>query len=336
MKTEIIKIKDRGHAAISKAAEIMLNGGLCAFPTETVYGLGAIATEKKAVAKIFAAKGRPQDNPLILHITGIDMLAACCKDIPDTAYILADAFWPGPLTMVLWRNENIPSSVACELETIAVRAPENPIALALIEACGKPIAAPSANLSGTPSPTTAAHVAADLSGRIEMILDGGACEIGLESTIIDLTAFEINILRTGAITQDMLEAVLGRKITAPKNSERPKAPGMKYRHYAPKARIIFLPAAGGQLEQISDKLEKGVRIGVLASKETACLYDKRAVILQLGSRDNHKQLAQNLYACLRKFDEYGVDEIYSEVFDNAGLCAVIMNRLNKAARSEVL
>ena len=305
---------------IKEASEILRNGGLVAFPTETVYGLGGDATDKEASKKIYAAKGRPSDNPLIVHIAKFSQLEDISKDLPDNAKKLADAFWPGPLTMVVNKNEVIPYETTGGLDTVAVRMPNNPVALALIEESGCMIAAPSANTSGRPSPTKASHVYEDLSGKIEAILDGGSVDIGLESTIVDLTEDVVTILRPGYINMDMLREVVGEVRMDPgivyndkgtTSGARPKAPGMRYKHYAPKGDLTIISGEEDIVvatinQMTKEALDKGQRVGIIATSESADRY-KDGQVLVIGDRADEGSIAHNLYDILRQFDEIGVD-----------------------------
>ncbi len=342
MKTIMKKIdeKNMDMQVIQEAGEILKNGGLVAFPTETVYGLGANALDEEAAKKTYAAKGRPSDNPLIVHIAEVQALEKIVDNVSREAEVLAARFWPGPLTMIFKKSGIVPYGTTGGLETVAVRMPSNKIARELILAAGGYVSAPSANTSGRPSPTTAAHVMDDMDGKIEMILDGGSAEIGLESTIVDMTAEPPMILRPGAITADMLEQVIGyvsidETVLGIESDKAPKAPGMKYRHYAPKARLMIVE--GNIREEVLairqlafDAIQKGKHVGIIASAETIGYYSN-GIIKNIGSRENEKTIARNLYAVLREFDEEQVDEIYSESFALAGIGNAIMNRLEKAA-----
>lgn len=332
--------EERQHA-LKEAARILRAGGLVAFPTETVYGLGGDALSPAAAAKIYAAKGRPSDNPLIVHIARVEALQPLAAEIPDAVYRLAEAFWPGPLTMIVKKSERVPRETSGGLDTVAVRLPGDANARALIEAAGLPIAAPSANTSGRPSPTEARHVAEDLGGKIDMILDGGAVAVGLESTIVDLSGSVPTLLRPGAITVEMLEEVLGKvqldpvlkKPLAP--GMHPKAPGMKYRHYAPQAEMYLVDGAPEAVIRLVNKRaanakERGERVGVLAASETASAYCADAVF-PLGQREKPEEIAHNLFAALREMDAQGVKLIYAEAFPESGVGLAIMNRMNKAA-----
>lgn len=342
MKTKIIKL-DRtqiDESVISEAGEILKNGGLVAFPTETVYGLGANALDEEAAKKTYAAKGRPSDNPLIVHIADVQALEEIAVNVPAATEDLAFHFWPGPLTMIFEKSEIVPYGTTGGLDTVAVRMPSDLIARDIILAAGGYVSAPSANTSGRPSPTTALHVAEDLDGKIDMILDGGSVDIGLESTILDMTVTPPMILRPGAITADMLEEVIGtvsvdETILGAETNQAPKAPGMKYRHYAPKARLMIVE--GNLKEEILAirqlsyaAFREGKQVGIIATNETMPLYT-HGIVKNIGSRDNEKTIARNLYAVLREFDEEDITEIYSESFAAQGLGNAIMNRLEKAA-----
>lgn len=348
MQTKLIKIDadDPNKGDMREAAEIIRSGGLVAFPTETVYGLGANALDPEASKRIYAAKGRPSDNPLIVHICRFEELEFIAKEVPTQAGKLADAFWPGPLTMIVWKNEKVPYETTGGMDTVAIRMPNHPVALALIEESGCMIAAPSANTSGKPSPTEAGHVALDLDGKIPMILDGGPVGIGIESTIIDLTEKIPMILRPGYITKEMLEEVLGEEvridpgIIAADSTKKPKAPGMKYKHYAPKADLVLVE---GEQEAVVAKInalvrEKqaaGLKVGVVATDETESLYQADYVVT-IGARSDEDAIARHLYKILREFDDWNVDAIYSESFSTPRIGQAIMNRLMKAAGHQVI
>ncbi|MCD7736561.1 MAG: threonylcarbamoyl-AMP synthase [Lachnospiraceae bacterium] len=330
---------------ISRAGEILRSGGLVAFPTETVYGLGANALDAGASARIYRAKGRPSDNPLIVHIAEWDAIKAITGDLPPQEKLLSDAFWPGPLTMVLKKAEAVPYATTGGLDTVAVRMPDNVIARSLILAGGGYIAAPSANTSGRPSPTTAQHVAEDMDGVIDMIIDGGPVSIGLESTIVDLTEDIPVILRPGYISREMLQQVVGpvemdRGLSADDPSVHPKAPGMKYRHYAPKAPLFIVE---GDRERVQEKINEltaaeygaGKQAGVIATDESLGCY-AHALVRSIGSRDRELTIAQHLYAILREFDLLEVSVIYSESFETPQMGTAIMNRLMKAAGHQVI
>ena len=332
--------------AIKKAGDILKAGGLVAFPTETVYGLGGNALDPQASMKIYAAKGRPSDNPLIVHIAELEQLEKITTEIPEGARILAEKYWPGPLTMIVWKNEKVPYETTGGMDTVAIRMPNHPVALALIDESGCMIAAPSANTSGKPSPTEAGHVALDLDGKIPMILDGGPVGIGIESTIIDLTEKVPMILRPGYITKEMLEEVLGEEvridpgIIASDSTKKPKAPGMKYKHYAPKADLVLVE---GEQEAVvaeinalvREKQAAGLKVGVVATDETESLYQADYVVT-IGARSDEDAIARHLYKILREFDDWNVDAIYSESFSTPRIGQAIMNRLMKAAGHQVI
>ncbi|MGN0374144.1 MAG: L-threonylcarbamoyladenylate synthase [Butyrivibrio sp.] len=344
MKTIIDKItsdRDNNIKIIHKAAGIIRDGGLVAFPTETVYGLGGNAFDKAAASKIYEAKGRPSDNPLIVHISEIEDLEQVGEEVPDKAYILAKRFWPGPLTIIIKKNDRVPLSVTGGLDTVAVRLPSHPVARELIAESGTFIAAPSANLSGRPSPTSGEHVIEDLNGRIDMIIDGGFIDIGLESTIVDLSEDIPVVLRPGYITISMLEEAVGEvrmdpaMMTGVKDGVQPKAPGMKYRHYAPKAELTLIEGRKSLvLRKMSELLEKGIKsglkVGIMTTAENT-RYFKAGEVISLGSSTDGEEIARHLFAALRKFDELNVDVIYSEAFSEEGIGQAVMNRLQKAA-----
>lgn len=349
MRTIIEKItynNDKDTKIIEQGAGIIAEGGLVAFPTETVYGLGGNAFDPEAAAKIYAAKGRPSDNPLIVHISEVGDLYKVCDNVPECAMRLADAFWPGPLTMIVPKNDRIPKTVTGGLDTVAVRLPAHPVARKLIAASGTFIAAPSANLSGRPSPTNASHVIDDLDGRIDMIIDDGSIEIGLESTIVDLTEDIPVILRPGYITEEMLKSVTNNVrldpalMTGVRADVRPKAPGMKYRHYAPKASLTIIE---GERENVISAIQslvdedrkRGWKVGVLSSSEDGSCFEG-AEVITIGSRNNKSEVAAHLFDALRRFDDLEVDEIYSEAFDDDGIGRAVMNRLLKAAGQKVI
>ena len=325
----------------------MKSGGLVAFPTETVYGLGGNAMEKEAAKKIYHAKGRPSDNPLIVHIADMDALEKLAEDIPENARKLAKKFWPGPLTMILKKNVMVPRETTGGLDSVAVRMPNHPIALELIRQSGGYIAAPSANTSGRPSPTLAKHVEEDLSGKIDYIIDGGAVSVGLESTIVDLTGNTAVILRPGVITKEDLEKIIGNIEYDPaviQNKDAgniiAKAPGMKYKHYAPKGKLIIVKGKMENVirtinEQSVKKEQEGYQTGIIATEETKDSYHI-GLVKSIGSREEEKSIAANLYKVLREFDGTGTEYIYSESFEKGDLGQAIMNRLLKAAGYDVL
>lgn len=325
---------------VAQAAAILRSGGLLAFPTETVYGLGANGLDAAAVRKIFEAKGRPQDNPLILHVPSPPWLSRCCEDVPPIAYELARRFWPGPLTMILRRKPIVPDVTTAGLDTVGMRCPDHPVALALIREAGVPVAAPSANRSGRPSCTRAQDVREDMDGRIDGIVDGGPCAVGVESTILDLTCEPPRLLRPGGLPLEELEAVLGhveidRAVTSPlKPGEQPKAPGMKYRHYAPKAPVTVV--TGGpeaSAAEIARRLQPGD--GVICFDEFASRFPGHSVET-LGPKGDKSAQAQRLFDALRAFDSVEVGEIYAQCPDHKGLGLAINNRLKKAAGFRIL
>ncbi len=349
METKIVRINRDNFCEeeLLEAADYIASGRLVAFPTETVYGLGGNAFDETAAGRIYAAKGRPSDNPLIVHIADAGDLSALADDIPETAYLLAEHFWPGPLTMILKKSRAVPKATTGGLDTVAIRMPSDKIAAALIRLSGVYIAAPSANTSGRPSTTRAEHVIEDLSGKIDMIIDGGSSQIGLESTIVDLTGEVPLILRPGYITAEDLANVLGevqfdegvlkRSATEPVVA---KAPGMKYRHYAPKAPLYIVE---GKQEEVLDYINaevakyaaEGKQAGILATEETRKLYPE-GLVMCAGTRENAETIAAGLFDTLRSFDETGVSVIFSESFADNPLGTAIMNRLLKAAGYHVI
>lgn len=336
---------DTSKEAIERAGAVIRSGGLVAFPTETVYGLGGDALNAEASRKIYEAKGRPSDNPLIVHIADFSDLYRIAGYVPESAELLAQHFWPGPLTMILEKSGTVPSATTGGLSTVAVRFPNHPLALSFIRASGGYIAAPSANASGRPSPTEGRHVYEDLGGRIDMILDGGSVGIGLESTIVDLTADTPMILRPGYITEEMLLAVLGevrsdKTMFDVSGGVRPKAPGMKYKHYAPKGELSIVSGDSEKVIQyindnIAVKKKEGRRVGVIGTSETIGRYIP-CVRKNIGSRNDEAEIARNLYEILREFDEENVEYMYTEAFGTGGMGQAIMNRLLKAAGHRVI
>lgn len=335
---------------IKEAGDVIRRGGLVAFPTETVYGLGADGMDEKASAKIYEAKGRPSDNPLILHIADIKELDKIVMDIPQKAKLLMDKFWPGPMTLIFRKKDEVPYGTTGGLDTVAVRFPSHPVARELILAAGTPIAAPSANTSGRPSPTTADHVIEDMDGRIDMIVDGGTVGIGIESTIVDVTQDTPMILRPGYITKAMVEEIVGtvgvdKVVTARSIEEiggdyKPKAPGMKYRHYAPKAELTMYDGDTGKVVAVINELAakesaEGKRVGIIATDETKDKYTSGQVV-SIGTRKDEESIARGLYGILRDFDRMDVDIIYSETFYDDDLGQAIMNRLIKAAGYKIV
>lgn len=340
--TKIVKIDPNNidYDIIKEAAQIINNGGIVVFPTETVYGIGADALNDEAVDKIFKAKGRPQDNPLIVHIANFNDLYDLATEVPDKVKVLADKYWPGPMTMILNKKDILSDKITAGLKTAAIRLPINEIALALIRESKKPIAAPSANTSGKPSPTESGHVIDDLMGKVDMIIDGGSTYIGLESTVVDMTTEVPMILRPGGVTVEDIIKVLGDCEYDPaiiKNDEKiiPKSPGQKYRHYSPKADVIMYK---GSIENIADNIVhdyeqleiEGKKVGIMSTLQTEKYYDGKNTIC-VGDRTNLLTISSNLFRDLRKFDDLGMDIILAESVDEYGLGKAIMNRLGKAA-----
>ncbi len=343
MNTKVVTIEREKleDARLLEAAQILREGGLVAFPTETVYGLGANALNAEAAKKIYEAKGRPSDNPLIAHIAKAEDLAPLVREIPEAGRTLMETYWPGPLTLIFPKSDIVPYGTTGGLDTVAVRMPSDPIANRLIELAGVPVAAPSANTSGRPSPTRAQHVVEDMSGKIEMIIDGGEVGIGVESTIVDVSGDVPMLLRPGAITMEMLQETLGHveidpAIQGPMSKEiKPKAPGMKYRHYAPKAEMTLVE---GQMEHVvayinreaREALLAGKKVGIICTEESRELYPE-GMLEVIGSREHEETVAHNLFAVLRDFDDRQVDCIFSESFSKDHMGQAIMNRLCKAA-----
>lgn len=333
---------------IIDAAKIIRQGGLVAFPTETVYGLGANALNANASAKIYAAKGRPSDNPLIVHIADTAVVGEIASEVPESAYMLMEAFWPGPLTIILPKKDIVPDETTGGLNTVAIRMPSHPVALSLIRESGEYIAAPSANTSGKPSPTEASHVVADMDGRIDMILDGGPVGIGIESTIVDLTGDIPTILRPGYITKSMIEHIIGevqidKALIEPNPLLRPKAPGMKYTHYAPDGELTIVESKETNIRTVADKineltLEKkntGFKVVVIATEESSLLYRCENILIA-GKSSEGETIAARLYSILRKCDDMNADYIFCEAFNQGELGGAIMNRLLKAAGHRVI
>lgn len=377
METKRVVIKDREHIKdedLLEAARILREGGLVAFPTETVYGLGGNALDAEAAGKIYAAKGRPSDNPLIAHISCVKELEPLVKEVPEAGRKLMEAFWPGPLTMIFPKSAKVPYGTTGGLDTVAVRMPDDPVANRLIALAGVPVAAPSANTSGRPSPTTADHVWQDMNSRIDMIIDGGPVGIGVESTIVDVSSAIPTVLRPGAITMEMLEAVLGEvavdpAILGPMSADvKPKAPGMKYKHYAPKAELTLVEPEAVRMqaeetgakpedtgrqtfaamnndqiwrmvakvkELAQEKLAQGYRVGIICTDESREDYPD-GIVRSIGARESQASVAHNLYALLREFDDLKVDFIFSESFTQDHLGQAIMNRLSKAAGYKIV
>ena len=325
---------------IEKAAEIIRRGGLLGIPTETVYGLGANALNADACRRIYEAKGRPQDNPLIIHVPDASWLARYCEKVPESAYRLAEAFWPGPLTMILPKKEIVPYRTTGGLETVGVRCPNHPVTLAVIAAADVPIAAPSGNTSGRPSPTSAADMLEDMDGKIDGIFDGGPCGVGVESTIIDLTCQPPRLLRAGGLPLEELERVLGTVLVDKcitqlmTDGERPRAPGMKYRHYAPKAPVTVVTGDGKKsAAYIAAHAPKGA--GVICFSEFRAQFPG-CVVHELGPEGDKSEQARRVFDALREFDATDVTEIFAQCPDDAGLGLAIGNRLKKAAGFHVV
>ena len=347
MITRVIRVEntDSTKELLQEAGDIIKKGGLVAFPTETVYGLGGDALNSQSSRKIYEAKGRPSDNPLIVHIADLEHLAPIVKEIPENALKLAKAFWPGPLTMILPKSDLVPFETTGGLDTVAIRMPSHPVAKAFIEAAGGYVAAPSANLSGKPSPTTAKYVIQDMDGRIDMIIDGDGVDIGLESTIVDMTSKEPMILRPGYITEEMLTRVLGsvavdQTILSDNSKVAPKAPGMKYRHYAPKGELTIVEGDADKVvayinAETEKHRKKGEKTGVIGTSEVAALYKADSVKIA-GSREDEELFARQLYTFLREFDDEDIAFMYAESYNTEGIGQAIMNRLLKAAGHKVV
>ena len=348
MKTIVEKITkeqlntEEGKKIIGQAGDFLKEGGLVAFPTETVYGLGADALNKTASTKIYAAKGRPSDNPLIVHIADFEALKKITSYIPPQAKALADAFWPGPLTMILPRSPRIPASVSAGLGTVAIRMPSHPVARALITASGRPLAAPSANLSGSPSPTTAAHVMADMAGRIPAIIDGGACRVGVESTVITVSDDEVRLLRPGGITPAMLRTVVSTVTVDPAvthplaEGAHAASPGMKYKHYAPKAKVTLVKASPAAFAAFVNDKATAQPQGLMA----LCFDGEEGALtvpyLTYGRRDDAADQAHRLFDALRQLDERGAARAYATCPSEEGVGLAVYNRILRAAGFEVI
>ena len=338
MKTLVLSAMHKDTAAI--AADIIKKNGLVAIPTETVYGLGANGLSEEAVAKIFIAKGRPQDNPLILHVAQAQDIEKFCHHIPAAAYALAQAFWPGPLTMVLPARDCVPKCTTAGLSTVAVRCPDNDVTREIIRLSGVPIAAPSANISGKPSTTTAAHVLHDHDGKIAAIVDGGACRVGVESTIVDLTEERPRLLRPGGITPEQLTAILGdlvvdKAVTAQvSQDEIVKAPGMKYKHYAPQSDVIIV---SGSREKAAAYIRRHITPNdrVLCFEEELPLYEG-CNPLPYGKEADVSTLSAGLFAALRELDDPSISKVYARCPEGGGVAYAVQNRLKRAAAFHVI
>ena len=349
METKRIKISDTKNIndeELKEAAQILRDGGLVAFPTETVYGLGGNALDEKAAGKIYAAKGRPSDNPLIAHVSCAAEVTPLVKYIPEAGKKLMDAFWPGPLTIIFPKSDIVPYGTTGGLDTVAVRMPVDPVANRLIALAGVPVAAPSANTSGRPSPTTADHVWQDLNGKIEMIIDGGPVGIGVESTIVDVSGDVPAVLRPGAITMEMLKDVLGEVTIDPAilgpmaAGVRPKAPGMKYKHYAPDADLKIVEGDMAKVvDYINDNTKKlineGFKVAIMTTDETRHFYTD-GIVISMGHKSDELSVARHLYAILREFDNEHVDYVFSESFETENVGRAVMNRLIKAAGHTII
>ncbi len=345
MDTKVCYVTEKDIDKINKAAEVIKRGGLVAFPTETVYGLGANALDEKAVSKIFEAKGRPQDNPLIVHVADFD-ISKYVTYIPQKAKLLMEAFWPGPITIIMPKSDIIPDRVTAGLKCVGMRMPSNKVARKLIELSKTPIAAPSANLSGKPSPTTIGHCIDDLMGKVDMIIGGDRCIVGVESTVVDTTDGNVTILRPGGITLEMLKEVVGEVkidpaiMKKPDKDFKPKAPGMKYKHYAPKAPMTVVRGENEKVisyinEMAKKKRLNGEKVGILGTEENLDKYEGNIKIC-IGKRSVPGIIAANLFDCLREFDKIDVDYIISEGFSEKGIGLAIMNRLKKAAAYNII
>ena len=347
--TLLLKVNAENPEAtkIRTAAAIIQNGGLVAFPTETVYGLGADALNAEAVLALFEAKMRPLDNPPIVHVAEPNEVYQLVTEVPKKAEVLMKQFWPGPLTLIFKHSSTVPKVTVAGLGTIAIRMPQHKVALALIKQSRRPIAAPSANLAGKPSPTTAQHVYEDLNGRIDAILDGGQTNIGVESTVVDLSVDPPLLLRPGGTSFEQLKRVLGDVKLHPfvqAETELPlkeiRSPGMKHKHYAPKAEVILVegsvPAVIVKVKELAESYRhKGAKVGILATDETQAAYHAD-VVCSLGSRFNLATVAQNLFRLMREVDAKGVDVIVSEGVPSEGLGLAVMNRLRKASGYHII
>lgn len=345
MQTKYIEFTSGDAPEFIEAAMALREGKLVAFPTETVYGLGANALDSEAVRSIYIAKGRPSDNPLIVHIADRDMLEPLVTEISPNALKLMSAYWPGPLTIILKKTDIVPDVTTGGLNTVAIRMPDNDIALELIRKAGVPVAAPSANRSGRPSPTMAKHVLEDLDGRISYIIDGGPCRVGVESTVVDMTSEPAVILRPGGITPRMIEQVIGRveldrSILERKPVDRPRAPGMKYKHYAPKADVFVVSGEYGNIAEwlkkaVTDDENAGIKSVILAAKEHIREYGLKNAI-SYGSIENADEIASSIFRLFRECDRMGADRIYVEAIPKEGMGLAVMNRIEKAAGGKII
>lgn len=344
-KVELLDKENPNIEVLQKAGKVIREGGLVAFPTETVYGLGANALDNEAVKKIFVAKGRPQDNPLIIHVADFN-IEEFVEEIPQIAKKMIEKFWPGPLTLIMKKSEKIPDVTSAGLGSVGIRMPSNKIARELIKEAGVPIAAPSANISGRPSPTDIETCIQDLNGKIDYIIGGEKCNVGLESTIVDCTVEPPCVLRPGGVTLEMLSEIDSTIyidpsiMKKPEKDFKPKAPGMKYRHYAPKAPIKIivgdLKKSVAKIQEIvQNYIDTGVKVGIMATDQTVNQYSN-AIIKSLGSREELYNVGKNLFKVLREFDDENVDIILSEAFEEKGIGIAIMNRLKKAAGFDII
>lgn len=341
MKTTIIKVARNHPEGLGPAAQVLRDGGLVAFPTETVYGLGAVCTEETALLNIFAVKGRPADNPLILHIYHLEQLGQIASSISPAAKKLIKRYWPGPLTLIFSKRPEVSPVVTAGLHTVAVRMPSDPVARELLRLTNIPVAAPSANLSGKPSPTQGEHVINDLAGKIEVIIDAGPCPAGVESTVLSLSGANPVILRPGVITREEMEEVLGEPIVSakPGDNDRPQAPGMKYRHYAPEAPVTLYE---GEPEKIVREInlrlaemQSGKKVVILGTTENICRYRNKWV-LDMGPREQPEIIAGRIYQLLRFCDQLQADQIFIEGIADRGVGTAVLNRLHKAAGGNII
>lgn len=346
MKTQLIKVDNNNIDVkkINSAAKILRDGGTVAFPTETVYGLGANIFNESAVKRIFEAKGRPSDNPLIVHISKVDQMKSIVKNINKKTLTIMENFWPGPLTLILYKNSQIPDIITAGLDTVAVRYPSHPVAKKLIEYANIPVAAPSANISGKPSPTKAKHVIDDLMGKVDVIVDGGNCEVGLESTVLDMTSDTPIILRPGGITYEQIVQKIGRVEIAGGDNEdinfTPKAPGMKYKHYAPDAKLTVVEGDFNDVitkinELTKKELESGKKVAVMCLEEAKDMIEADRIYV-LGNNKSLNLAAFNLFSYLRKFDEDKIDTVFVQAVDKAGIGMALRNRIDKAAAYNII
>ncbi len=341
MNTIILSVTENGKPGLTEVAYILKKGGLVAFPTETVYGLGAVCTNEKSLLNIFAVKGRPADNPLILHIWSFEQLDSIVRNINQRAKLLMNKFWPGPLTIIFPKQSTVSPIVTAGLETVAVRMPSHPVAREILKLVNIPVAAPSANLSGRPSPTKGSHVIEDLNGKIEMIVDAGPAKAGVESTVLSLSEEIPLILRPGSITKEMLEEALKEQVeqVEPDQVERPQAPGMKYRHYAPQAPVLLVEGEADRIvAEINSRLSNkpaGIKVAVLGTTENILKY-RNEWVLDLGPRNEPAIIANRIYDLLRFCDQLAVDQIYIEGIPLHGIGTAVINRLRKAAGGNVI